>query len=443
MAIEKYDFTQIDTETFFVKNTTSAYVVNDTTNTVTQVVDTDYPTTTVPGVVYLDGYIFVMTPIGRIYQSDLNAPSSWQALNFRTANAFPDSAVAIARQLNYIIAFKENSIEFFYNAGNPSPGSVLSPVDNALTKIGCVAAGSIAITSNQILFVGHNVEKGRSIYLTNGYLPEPISDQYVDRILNQSTMDDVAAYTIKFNGHSFYVLTLTDINKTIVIDLNTKLSHFWTSRVAGSVTANTSVTVSNKVATVYKPAHGYSDGDKIRINGTNIDNANVWIAIKKLDNDYFSYPCDAVNQTATVVGTSQGYTESYFLPIFYAATRSKDYVATINGKIYEMNTTFLNDDSIYIDKFIRTPLIDGGTSVLKQCTSIELVGDKMSGNALIRYSDDDYNSFSFYRTVNLSEPRSRYVRGGSFRRRNFDIRCVEDLPFRVEALELGLISGTK
>lgn len=82
--------------------------------------------TTVPGVVYLDGYFFVMDSNAVVHNSALNDPTSWDALDFITAAIEPGGGVAITKTQNYVIAMKEWSTEFFYDVGNAT-GSPLSP----------------------------------------------------------------------------------------------------------------------------------------------------------------------------------------------------------------------------------------------------------------------------------------------------------------------------
>jgi hypothetical protein len=73
----------------------------------------------------LDGYLFIGTTNNRIYNSDLNVSTSWTSTSFLTAADVPGAIVWLAKIRNFLIAFKEKSIEFFENVGNPTPGSPL------------------------------------------------------------------------------------------------------------------------------------------------------------------------------------------------------------------------------------------------------------------------------------------------------------------------------
>ena len=72
----------------------------------------------------------------------------------------------------------------------------------------------------------------------------------------------------------------------------------------------------------------------------------------------------------------------------------------------------------------------------KSCSRTEVVGNKVDSEAMLRWSDDDYQSFSKYRRVDLSAEQSKLNRCGSFRRRAFELRHVADTTIQLSALEL-------
>ncbi len=221
----------VHVRSFFLKSTTNAYRVYDMD--MTAVTDVDYPAETVPGAAYLDGTFYVMTPLGYIYGSELDDPLTWSGLNVIKAQSMPDGGVALRRMVNYIVAFGEYTTEFFYDAGNPN-GSPLLPVTNAVALVGCSSANSIADTENTLYFMGVTRQQGRSIYRFNGTIPERISTSAVDRVISASDLSAVNAYFIKMKGHPLYILTLQDLNVTLVFDSLTNLWHEWTSSIPGN-----------------------------------------------------------------------------------------------------------------------------------------------------------------------------------------------------------------
>jgi hypothetical protein len=85
---------------------------------------------------------------------------------------------------------------------------------------------------------------------------------------------------------------------------------------------------------------------------------------------------------------------------------------------------------------IRTGKIDGGSTNNKTMSKIEVVGNKVASNAMVRWSDDDYTTNSAYRIVDLDATRSQIRRCGDFRRRSIELRHVENTSLQLVALEI-------
>ena len=181
----------------------------------------------VPGACYLDTYTVVGSPNGEVFTSDPNNPTSWNALNYITAEGEPDGLVGIAKHLNYVLAFGNWSIQFFYDSG-ASPGSPLANASSYTVELGCANGDSIASFENVVVFVGTSRDNGNTVYTISGTSPQKVSTPYIDRILNLSDMSDVKSYSMRINGHTFYVLTLHDLNKTLVLDMNEQVWYQWT-----------------------------------------------------------------------------------------------------------------------------------------------------------------------------------------------------------------------
>jgi hypothetical protein len=189
-----------------------------------------FPTssTVVPGAAYFDTYIFVMTSDGKIWNSEPNNPNNWDALNFITAEAEPDQGVALAKHLNYLIAFGQWSTEFFYDAAN-TVGSPLLPNQTFRIEFGCANGDSVVEMEQTVVWVGVGQNTGRMVLMLDGTRPIQVSDASIERILNGSSLTNVRAYSLKVSGHYFYVLNLLDDNMTLVLDVKSKQWCIWTS----------------------------------------------------------------------------------------------------------------------------------------------------------------------------------------------------------------------
>lgn len=322
------------------------------------------------GMEYLDGYVFILTKAGRIYQSNLEDPTTWGALNYINVNADPDSAVALARQLNYLVAFGQWSTEVFYNAGNTS-GSILGNNKSAKMEIGCASGGSVAKAEHTVIWMGQSKTEGRSIYLMEGLSPIKVSNRYIEKYLNKSNLSQVYSYCLKLSGHTCYVLTLEDLDITLVYDIDEKEWYQWTSQSGG--------------------VEGYFKFTAF--------NANIEYA-----------------------------------PALYLQHHT-------DGQIYTMSTDAVADDTNNIYFRVVTNIQDSGTTKRKFYIRAEVVGDKVSGNAQIRHTSNDYQTWSTYRTVVLSLTRPILYQLGESRRRAWEILITDNIPVRLDALEVDFDVG--
>ena len=160
----------------------------------TQITDSDFPSTGIcPAHTHMDGFMFVMTTNGRIYNSDLNSLSSWTANNYLTANSITDGGVGVARYRDHIAAFGDSSVEFFANGGN----SVGSP----LVRRGTINVGAIKTTNGSpiltagdtVYWVGKMSPSGSGgIYRFNNFQAEKVSNQTIDKMVDSGQIEYVA-----------------------------------------------------------------------------------------------------------------------------------------------------------------------------------------------------------------------------------------------------------
>lgn len=110
-----------------------------------------------------------------------------------------------------------------------------------------------------------------------------------------------------------------------------------------------------------------------------------------------------------------------------------------SGKVYLMNHASLKftDDGMGYSAIIQQPLMDMGTSARKFFTDAELICDReiVSSPISLSYSDDDYNTFTTWGTLDLADERPRATRLGSARRRAWVLVHDAPTPMRIEALE--------
>ena len=329
------------------------------------------------GAVYLDTYTVIGGTNGEIYTSDPNNPTVWNALNYITSEAEPDGLVGIVKHLNYILAFGQWSTDFYYDAGS-YPGSPLAIATPYHIELGCANGDSICSFEQTTVWIGTAKEQGPSVYSIMGVSPSKISTPFIDRILNNSTLTDVIAYPLRINGHTFYILTLADLNQTLVYDLNEKQWYQWTMYAVG-------------------------DSDS---------------------------------------GVNGIYAEQYFRPSYFAGVGETYFLLDDdNGKLYTLSDTYYNDAGAPIYYRSITPIMDSGTTKRKFYHSVEIVGDKIPATMNIRHTSDDYKTWSNYRPVNLNNERPQVHQAGASRRRAWEFLCTDNQPIRLEAAEIDFDIG--
>lgn len=196
--------------TLTIAATTSIGPATFTREAIAKIIDADFPGNIsaphnmVGGFAEMDGYIFVMTKSGRVCNSDLNSITSWTASNFILASISTDSGIGLAKYRNQIMAMGNQSIEFFYNAGNPS-GSPLNSSPQLASTVGVASTGSLltfnvnnvsvyplyATSNNRAFFVGSD----RCLYTMNGFTPQKIPEEGLK--LQVEYADGLSAFVIE------------------------------------------------------------------------------------------------------------------------------------------------------------------------------------------------------------------------------------------------------
>lgn len=210
--------------------------------------------------IYLNNRVFVGDRVtGQIFQSSLGTYTTYSASEFITVESYGGKLVELARYNNFIVAFKEYSIEFFEDVANTN-GSVLGRVGQASQQLGTVHTNTVVDTgAGELIWLANDESGNRSVVkLSNSFQAEPIHDAMVAKFLNLVTnYDGSYAFFLNANGHQFYVLTLkatygsssnaNDItNITLVYDLQTKLWTHWTTYGSASTVLGSGINYQTK-----------------------------------------------------------------------------------------------------------------------------------------------------------------------------------------------------
>lgn len=114
-----------------------------------------------------------------------------------------------------------------------------------------------------------------------------------------------------------------------------------------------------------------------------------------------------------------------------------------NGTLYKLDTAAYQDDATAILVELQTNKFDMDTYNRKFMHNIKMVGDRAeTGNSVdVKWSDDDYQTWSSVKTIALTDDFPNFARLGSYRRRAFNIRNALNYFLRLEALEVTYTEG--
>lgn len=195
---------------------------------VTEVTDPDLAAAI--SVASLDGYFITFTSDGRFQLSQIDEGTSFDALDFATAEANPDGGVRNLTRNRDAIFFGPKSMEAWQNNGGED-----FPLSRVTTReVGCYAAGSAAsLTAVQksgpaidtIVWAGTNNHGAYAgVMMLSGYDPVKISTYAIDRLIEAEPVPaDIRAFSWSENGHTFYQISGT--SWTRVYDLTENLWH--------------------------------------------------------------------------------------------------------------------------------------------------------------------------------------------------------------------------
>ncbi|MBF0399963.1 MAG: hypothetical protein HQL90_04275 [Magnetococcales bacterium] len=192
-------------------------------------------------VTFMDTYfIFSRTGSKQFHISATGDGTSYNALEFASAEAHPDLLVAVMSIQDRLWLFCEHSIEQWQDTGNAT--FPFEKIIGGTIERGCAAAGSIAEMDNTVFWLGDD-----GLVYRAGLVPERISTHGVETAISgYSKMSDARGYTYAQGGHTFYVLTFPAADVTWCYDVATQEWHKRQSAGFGRHRGANSVLFNNK-----------------------------------------------------------------------------------------------------------------------------------------------------------------------------------------------------
>ena len=201
----------------------AVYILTYSSNAFAQVSDPDLPVS--GSITTVDNYFIVNEKdTGKYFISAIGDGTSWNALDFKSAESSPDVILSVFNGVGELWAFGESTTELFSNTGaSDFPFDKISGGD---FDIGILAPNSAQSVNRTIIWLGQDKYGRGRVYETTSINPKVVSTPAIDILLQQATNpEQIVAWTYQEKGRTFYVLTGGGLVTTLVMDVDTKLWH--------------------------------------------------------------------------------------------------------------------------------------------------------------------------------------------------------------------------
>jgi len=201
----------------------SVYIFTYATDVFEKVADLDLPTAGT--ICFIDGYFVInKNDTGSFYISGLYDGTSWDALDFATAESSPDRLVRVYSAIGQLWLFGARTAEIWTNTGDSA--FPFERISGAKMEMGCLAPHSVVEFDNSIFWLGTDHNGSGIVYRAQGFTPSRISTSAIERLIQDTAdQENIRAYTYQEDGHSFYVITGGSLSTSLVYDLTTQVWH--------------------------------------------------------------------------------------------------------------------------------------------------------------------------------------------------------------------------
>lgn len=183
-----------------------------------QITDTDFTDRGAGDVEFVDNWLLFREPdSGRFFAADLGTATDFDALNFATAEGFPDDLVGLKVDHRDVILFGSETVELWANTG--IAGFPFERVTNGFLEIGCFNGRTVAKQDNSVFWLANDYTVRR----LEGNVPQRVSSHAVEQSVRDATIEAAKGFAYSQDGHLFYVLSFPEV--TWVYDATTQQWH--------------------------------------------------------------------------------------------------------------------------------------------------------------------------------------------------------------------------
>lgn len=184
-----------------------------------EITDSDFTTRRAGVCGFIDNYLALVDEgTGQFICSDLADFSSFDGLDFASAEANPDDLITLAIDHRTIVLVGTNSIELWEN--NPTgSGFPFQRIINGVVELGGAAKFGIAQQDNSVYWVASD----RTFRRLDGVTPVRVSQHGVEVAWRKyARVDDARCFPYSLNGHLAVAVTFPSQQKTWIHDCTTQ-----------------------------------------------------------------------------------------------------------------------------------------------------------------------------------------------------------------------------
>lgn len=189
------------------------------------------PTSLVPGIVDLDGYLFVGETgnNARVYNCNNADIFTWTATDFISAETIGDQLARVHRSVNYLALMGDRGTEFYYNAAIAT-GSPLSRVEGTFYWNGCIHGNTVVSIGSRTVWIGTDQTGKRKLLRLEGTTLGTLGNQKLEAILNQMDPDKIECMHLRVYDRDLYIInhvTGVGTGQCLVVDVEKGYVYAW------------------------------------------------------------------------------------------------------------------------------------------------------------------------------------------------------------------------
>lgn len=182
---------------------------------------------------FIDGFFIALDQGSDVWQKSAQEDATdWDELEFATAEAEPDDAVAIETSYRDLYIIGTITTQVYYNSNNPDfPFELYA---NGVLEFGTPAPASVARAGGNIFMLAQHKSGGLTILRVNGFQAQRIADTDIAEYLDGLSAAEVAnaeAYAYTRSDQTLYEITFPSNDLTLVYHLE---QNDWHERRSGT-----------------------------------------------------------------------------------------------------------------------------------------------------------------------------------------------------------------